>query len=254
MSSLRLPKAVMPLEKVRFVHSGPTYNLGVRRAIEGVEFDKATGMLHDRVSGDPLWLVKGKGLVSPADFWHKDMVMPAWDKTTDWGAYHGAVDICPDPKGSQARVYSAFPGDVVSIFKQGNHSCRVLVLTEVGPAKGGVKFLTIYQHLGPGLVAKKGDRVKPGDVLGYLGGWEGKLWGNEHLHVEVISKKRLPGVGDAYCVPCPEFTGGSANSQFPDNVFKEWIELPYVMSNLVACIEAWNKYASSAPPRLGGGG
>jgi len=253
MSGLRLPRAVMPLEKVRFVHSCPTYNLGVRRAIEGVEFDKATGMLHEKGSGDPLWLVKGEGLCSPAEFWDGDRIMPAWDKTTDWGAYHGAVDICPDPKGSQSRVHSAFPGDVVSIFKQGNHSCRVLVLTEVPGTD--IQFLTIYQHLGPGLVAKKGDRVKPGDVLGYLGGWEGKLWGNEHLHVEVISKKRLPpaygGVGDAYCVPCPEFTGSSANSQFPDDVFKGLIELPYVMSNLIPALAGWNKYASSAPPSAG---
>jgi len=236
----------MPVEKVRFVHSWPTYNLGVRKKLDGVGMDETTGILYSQGNEEPLWLVKSEGLCSPADFWQGDRLMPAWDKTTDWGAYHGAVDICPNPKGALARVVSAFPGEVVDRFVNGRHSCRMLVLTEIGPANGGIKALVIYQHLGPGLVAKKGDVVEPGDTLGYIGEWEGKLTGNEHLHVEVISKKRLPGVGDAYCVPCPADSGKLANSQFSDDVFRKWVELPYIQSNLIACIKGWNRYASSA--------
>lgn len=247
--SLRLPKAVMPLEKVRFVHSWPTYNLGVRRAIESVEFDKATGMLYDK--SDPakagLWLVKGEGLLSPADFWQGDRTMPAWDKTADWGAYHGAVDIAPEPKGDKARVYSAFPGKVVKThIEPGYPESCVIVLTKIPTPVGNVEFIAIYQHLGADIIVRKGDTVEPGMPIGYLGGWGiFKLWGNEHLHVEIISKKQLPGIGDSFCVPCPTYNG-TANSQFTDDFFKEWMSLPYVMSNLIPALAGWNKYASSA--------
>lgn len=257
MSGLRIPQAVMPIEsdsaigggppdfakgKVRFVHSWPTYNLGVAKKLAMIDMDKKTGILYNK-DGDLLWLVKGEGLLPPADFWGGDKLMPGWDKTTDWGAYHGAVDIAPDPSGDRAKVRAAFPGEVVDIHGGLLHDSRVLVFTEIGD----IRALVIYQHLAPVLLAEIGDRVAPGDLLGHLGAWEGKLAGNEHLHAEVISKKRLPGVDDAYCVPCPDpADGGAANSQFPDDVFREWVELPYIQSNLIACIEAWNKVVSSA--------
>jgi len=226
--------AKLPLTEIRMVHSFPTYNF------KHPDLNKETGVL-GLVDGIPYWLVKRHSGYTPANYWAGFIDMPAWDETLDWGAYHGAVDILPERKENKIYpVFAMFPGQVVQTHQEGNHSNRIITLTNLFP---DISFITIYQHLAPELRVEKGDAILAGYLIGSLGIWEGKLSGNEHLHAEVISKKRLSGIPDAFCVPCPG-KSGTANSQYTDAIFAEWVELPYTMSNAIKVIEVWNKYVT----------
>jgi len=221
----------MPLQVIRQVHSFPTYNF------KHPDLNKETGLL-ERPKGNCYWLVKNQAAFMPADYWKEFADMPAWDETLDWGAYHGAVDVLPlRNEEKNYPVYAMFPGQVVQVHIEGNHSNRIITLTNILP---DIQFITIYQHLAPEMNVVENETIRAGFLIGTLGIWEGKLAGNEHLHCELISKKRLPMIEDAYCVPCPG-RPGTANSQYKDAAFADWVQLPYVMHNAIEVIRVWNK-------------
>jgi len=211
--------AVIPLLSVNKVHSWPTYNIG----LQGM-YDRTTGLL---VSGK--WRIKSRD-DDPADVWAgRARTYPF--SVVGTGEYHGAVDVVPEPRGSNAAVRAAFPGKIVLRRPIGVHNGIIMTWTESGDAT----FLTIYRHLGRDTDVRVGQTVAAGDAIGKLGEWGG----SEHLHAEVISPKPLFGVAEEWGVPCK--SGQTANSQFGDVLFETWVKLPYYMYNLVAVVEWFNR-------------
>jgi murein DD-endopeptidase MepM/ murein hydrolase activator NlpD len=213
--------AVMPLLSVNKVHSWPTYNLDLKG-----KYDRGTGLL---ISAK--WRIKGRD-VKPADVW------AGREKTYPFGAvgtgeYHGAVDIVPEPPGSNPLVLAAFPGKAVLKRPIGNHDGIIFTWTELD----GTSFLTIYRHLAAEIRVRVGQTINAGEEIGRLGDWGG----NEHLHAEVISPAPLPGVAKKWGVPCK--SAETANSQFKDALFGKWVKLPYYMYNLVAVVDWFNRRA-----------
>jgi murein DD-endopeptidase MepM/ murein hydrolase activator NlpD len=217
--------AVIPLLSVNKVHSWPTYNIGLRG-----KYDRDTGLL---TSGR--WRIKRRE-VKPADVWAgRERTYPYRQSIgVGTGEYHGAVDVVPEPRGSNAVVRAAFPGKVVLRRPIGNHNGIVMTWTEVD----GSAYLTIYRHLAREMDVRVGQTVVAGDEIGRLGEWGG----SEHLHAEVISPSRLPGVAKKWGVPCK--SGRTANSQFKDALFAKWVKLPYYMYNLVAVVDWFNQRVS----------
>lgn len=212
--------AVLPLRSIRYVHSWPTYY-----DLKRPDYDRKTGLLK---SGK--WLIKGKE-VSPDDVWDGSAKAYPWAEYVADGEYHGAVDIVPEPGGTNPPVLASFPGEVVKLQKKGEFRNKILIWTE----KDDLSFLSIYQHLAPKFEVKKGDIVVPGRAIGRLGEWGG----NEHLHFELISPTVLPGVAKKWGVPCK--SGQTANSQFQDAFFKKWVKLPYYMYNVIKVVDAYNR-------------
>jgi murein DD-endopeptidase MepM/ murein hydrolase activator NlpD len=211
--------AVIPLLSVNKVHSWPTYNIGLKG-----EYDRDTGLL---TSGK--WRVKRRD-VNPADVWAgREKTYPF--SAVGTGEYHGAVDIVPEPRGANAVVRAAFPGKVVLKRPIGVHNGIILTWTE----EDGSAFLTIYRHLGHEMDVRVGQIVAAGDQIGRLGEWGG----SEHLHAEVISPEPLPALAEKWGVPCK--SGQTANSQFKDALFGQWVKLPYYMYNLVAVVDWFNR-------------
>ena len=213
--------AVLPLLSVNKVHSWPTYNIGLKG-----EYDRDTGLL---TSGR--WRIKG-GEVRPANVWACVEKTYPFRKSigTGTGEYHGAVDIVPEPRGSNAVVRAAFPGKIVKKRPIRTHDGSIFIWT----AFDGLSFLTIYQHLARKMYVRVGQKVAAGDELGRLGEWGG----GEHLHAEVISPTPLPGVAKKWGVPCK--SGKTANSQFADALVAKWVKLPYYMYNLAAVVDWFN--------------
>lgn len=211
--------AVIPLLSVNKVHSWPTYNIGLRG-----KYDRDTGLLK---SGG--WRIKLRD-VKPADVWAgRDRTYPF--AVVGTGEYHGAVDVVPEPRGSNAVVRAAFPAKVVMRRPIGNHNGIIMTWTEAD----GSTFLTIYRHLAREMDVRVGKTVAAGDEIGRLGEWGG----SEHLHAEVISPAPLPGLAQKWGVPCK--SGRTANSQFTDALFAKWVKLPYYMYNLVAVVDWFNR-------------
>jgi murein DD-endopeptidase MepM/ murein hydrolase activator NlpD len=216
--------AIIPLVSVNKVHSWPTYNIGLRG-----KYDRDTGLLK---SGR--WRIKSRD-VDPADVWAgRERTYPYSDRIGyGTGEYHGAVDIVPEPKGSNAAVRAAFPGEVVLTRPIGVHDGIILTWTEAY----GASFLTIYRHLARTMDVRVGQAVAAGDAIGRLGEWGG----SEHLHAEVISPTPLLRAAKKWGVPCE--SGRTANSQFTDALFAKWVKLPYYMYNLVAVVDWFNRRA-----------
>ncbi len=214
--------AVIPLLSVSNVHSWPTYNIRLTG-----KYDRDTGLL-----GSGRWRIKSRE-VRPADVWGGRERTYPFVKDDDTGEYHGAVDIVPKLKGSNAEVFAAFPGEVVVKRPISVHDGIILTWTKVD----GASFLTIYRHLARKMSVRVGQTVAAGDGIGRLGEW-GQ---NEHLHAEVISPTPLPGLAQKWGVPCK--SGRTANSQFSGELFAKWVKLPYYMYNLVAVVDWLNRLA-----------
>ncbi len=94
---------------------------------------------------------------------------------------HNAIDLGWNSKhgGKNQPIYAAYDGKIYSIKdndKSGESWGNYVKI------KHSKKVYTLYAHLKDGIKVKKGQKIKMGDLIGYMG-CTGKSSGN-HLHYE----------------------------------------------------------------------
>ena len=97
------------------------------------------------------------------------------------GKHHG-IDLGWSSKegGPSQPIYAAESGTVITVK---DHDKSNVSWGNYVKIDHGNKMYTLYAHLLEGVVAKKGQKVKKGDLLGYMGN-TGHSLGN-HLHFEI---------------------------------------------------------------------
>lgn len=116
---------------------------------------------------------------------------------------HNGVDLCWSAKygGKNQPILAAYDGKVVAIKDKDKTGKSWGNYVKIYHGKlNGKKVYTLVAHLKNGIKVKKGQRVKTGDLLGYMGN-TGKSYGN-HTHYEFY----LGGASTRYRVDPEKYT------------------------------------------------
>lgn len=119
---------------------------------------------------------------------HTPSIMPTWGRITSgfgWRrdpftkrrSFHNGIDIA-NKKGTP--IVSTASGEVIYVGRMGYLGTCIKV-------KHGYGYISLYGHL-KGVTVKTGDRVKRGDIIGYMGN-SGRSTGS-HLHYSILKYRK----------------------------------------------------------------